>query len=142
MEIFFHTIHIVNANDYTKEQLDVWAPESSLNIERWAKKFAQTKPLVAVSGDTVVGFAEFEDNGHIDCFYCHHEWIGKGVGTTLMNAIFKKAKAKNIRRIFVEASITAKPFFENKGFTTQEEQQVEKGGIKLTNYKMEKLINP
>lgn len=24
-ELFYHTVHTVNAKDYTKEQLDVWA---------------------------------------------------------------------------------------------------------------------
>ena len=24
-ELFYHTVHIVNAKDYTKEQLDAWA---------------------------------------------------------------------------------------------------------------------
>lgn len=26
-ELFYHTVHTVNAKDYTKEQLDVWADE-------------------------------------------------------------------------------------------------------------------
>lgn len=25
IELFYNTVHIVNAKDYTKEQLDVWA---------------------------------------------------------------------------------------------------------------------
>lgn len=136
-EIFFNTIHEVNAKDYSKDQLEVWAPTSTLNSEGWAKKFNRTKPLVAVFGDKIVGFAEFEEDGHIDCFYCHHEWIGKGVGSALMKAIFRKAEELDIHRIFVEASITARSFFEKNGFVVLKEQQVVKDGVKLTNYKME-----
>ena len=136
-EIFFNTIHEINAKDYSKDQLEVWAPTSTLNSEGWAKKFTRTKPLVAVFEDKIVGFAEFEGNGHIDCFYCHHEWIGKGVGSALMKAIFRKAEELDIHRIFVEASITARPFFEKNGFVVLKEQQVVKDGVKLTNYKME-----
>ncbi|MHB1949598.1 MAG: GNAT family N-acetyltransferase [Gammaproteobacteria bacterium] len=43
--------------------------------------------MVAVMDDKIVGFAELEDNGHIDCFYCHHEYQGCGVGSALMREI-------------------------------------------------------
>ncbi len=138
--IYFHTIHRINIKHYTQEQVDVWAPESSLEGEGWKKKFLRTNPIVAVIEDKVVGFAEFEPDGHIDCFYCHHEWIGKGVGSALMNEIFIRAKNSNINRIFSEVSITAKPFFEKQGFVVLSEQKIVRKGIELTNYKMEKKL--
>lgn len=33
-ELFFNTVHTVNAKDYSKEQLDVWAPEIP-DFEKW-----------------------------------------------------------------------------------------------------------
>lgn len=77
--IYFNTIHKINIQHYTEEQIDVWAPATSLETKEWEKKFSRTKPIIATVGDEIVGFAEFNPNGHIDCFYCHHEWIGKGV---------------------------------------------------------------
>lgn len=137
-EIYYNTIHTVNREHYTQEQLDVWAPKSSLSRERWAKKFLRTNPFVALMGDQIVGFAEFEENGHIDCFYCHHLFQGKGVGKALMEAIVSEALKKGIRRIFAEVSITAKPFFEKQGFITIKEQTVTLNSIPLTNYVMER----
>ena len=64
-EIYFNTIHRINIKDYTQEQVDVWAPESSLEEEGWKKKFLRTNPIIAVVGDKIVGFAEFEPNGLI-----------------------------------------------------------------------------
>ena len=49
-EIYFNTIHRINIKDYTQEQVDVWAPESSLEEEGWKKKFLRTNPIVAVVG--------------------------------------------------------------------------------------------
>lgn len=138
--IFFNTIHRINIQHYTKEQVDVWAPPSSLETEGWAKKFLKTKPIVATSGDQVIGFAEFEPNGHIDCFYCHDEWIGKGVGSALMQEILQRAKNGNIHLIFSVVSITAKPFFEKWGFRVVREQKVVKKGVELTNFKMERAL--
>jgi putative acetyltransferase len=139
--IFFNTIHLINSKDYTKEQVDVWAPITSLDGERWSKKFLRTNPFVAVVGREIVGFAEFEPNGHIDCFYCHHEWIGKGVGSSLMRKIHEEARQQKIDRIFSEVSITAKPFFERHGFATICEQTISRNGVELINYKMEKFLD-
>jgi putative acetyltransferase len=135
--IFYNTVHRINIQHYTKEQVDVWAPESVLESVSWAKRFLKTRPIIAVVGEQIVGFAEFMPDGHIDCFYCHHEWIGKGVGAALMAEILEKARKHHITRIFVKASITAKPFFEKHGFVMVAKQIVVRSGIELANYEME-----
>ncbi len=140
-KIYYYTIHNINCRDYTKEQLDVWAPKTSLLPEGWLKKFQRTKPFVATANGKVVGFAEFERNGHIDCFYCHHDWIGKGVGLALLKVINKKAVEYKLDKIFAEVSITAKSFFEKNGFKVKREQEVERKGVKLVNFQMEKRID-
>ncbi len=136
--IFFNTIHNINSKDYSSEQINAWAPP--IEIERWIKKWRKVPPFVAVLNDTIVGFAEFEENGHIDCFYCHHEYQRCGVGTVLMNTIEDEAKKNNIKTIYAEVSITAKPFFAEKGFKIVKEQSVNVRGINLTNFVMEKIL--
>ena len=138
-DIYYNTIHQINIQHYTEEQVKAWAPETSLESSEWAKKFQKTKPLVAVINEIIVGFVEFEPNGHIDCFYCHHKYIGCGVGSTLMESVYERAIQKGIKRIFAEVSITARPFFEKHGFTA-EEQTVVLRGVKFINYKMEKFL--
>jgi len=138
--IYYNTIHQINIQHYTEEQVNVWAPTSSLETEGWAKKFTRTKPIIAIVDDEIVGFAEFEPNGHIDCLYCHHKWIGKGAGSALMKEIFKRAKNDHIHHIFSEVSITAKPFFEKHGFRVVTEQTIVRKAIELTNFKMERTI--
>lgn len=144
-ELFFHTIHSINIRDYTEEQIEAWAPQSTFldpsKVKEWTKRFARTKPIIALIEDKIVGFAELEPNGHIDCFYCHHEWIGKGVGSALMQEVYKRAKNNHTKRIFTEASITAKPFFESHHFVIIEKQTVYLNGVGLTNYKMERSIS-
>lgn len=137
--IYYHTIHNINIRDYSEEQVNAWAPYDSVeDYSGWQKKLAMVRPFVAVINDIIVGFAEFEPNGHIDCFYVHHEFQGKGVGSALMVAIVDKAQKEDIVRIFAEVSITARPFFEAKGFQLVKEQQVTIRGVKLTNFVMEK----
>ena len=33
IKLFYQTVHIVNAKDYTKEQLNVWAPDNINSLE-------------------------------------------------------------------------------------------------------------
>lgn len=139
--IFYHTIHTIHRRDYTEEQVNAWAPhDSAENYSGWQKKLAKVKPYVAVVNETIVGFAEFETSGHIDCFYVHHEWQSKGIGSALMKAIIQKAEKQSISRIFAEVSITAKPFFEHKGFRVVKEQTVTLRGAELKNFVMEKYF--
>ncbi len=137
--IYYNTIHNINSQDYSEEQVNEWAPSSSLELTGWKKKWENIIPLVALLDNKIVGFAEFESNGHIDCFYVHHEHQGQGVGSSLMNAIFNKANTLQLKRLFAEVSITAKPFFESKGFKVLKQQSVNIRGTALTNYIMEKV---
>jgi putative acetyltransferase len=139
MDIFYNTIHKVNIKDYNQSQVDAWAPKSNLKLEDWKKRFSRTYPIIATVDEKIVGFAEFKSNGYIDCFYIHHEWIGRGIGKALMEEIFIRAKKNNIKRIFVDVSITAKPFFEKMGFSVLREQIIIRKGVELKNYPMEKI---
>jgi len=140
--LYYNTVHNINIRDYSEEQVNVWAPYKSLkDYSRWQKKLKNTKPFVGVINKTIVGFAEFELNGEIDCFYVHHEYQGKGVGSALIGAIFKRANQENISYIFAEVSITARQFFERKGFTVVREQAVNFQGVKMNNFVMEKHLN-
>ncbi|MCC0176602.1 GNAT family N-acetyltransferase [Waterburya agarophytonicola K14] len=83
---------------------------------------------------------ELESNGHIDCFYTHYQYQGKGVGTKIYQTIENKAIELNLPRLYLEASITAKPFFIHQGFVKLKKQQVVCRGEKFTNYLMEKRL--
>jgi putative acetyltransferase len=139
MKLFYDTIHEINICDYTQEQVDAWAPES-MDYEVWHKRLQAKLPYIAENNGQIVGFGELEVDGHIDCFYCHSKYQRKGIGSKLLSHIENTAKLQIIKRLYTEASITAKPFFEQKGFSVVTEQQVELRGVWLKNYVMEKHL--
>ena len=141
VNIYYNTCHKVLIQNYTQAQVNALAPPEKLQVTGWARKWSELKPLVATCDHQLVGFAEFEANGHIDCFYCHHEWIGMGVGTLLMNTILDKAHSDHIKRIYAEVSLTARPFFYSKGFTVVKQQTIERKGVQLINFIMEKWLD-
>ncbi|WP_414565702.1 MULTISPECIES: GNAT family N-acetyltransferase [unclassified Anabaena] len=140
MDLFYNTIHEVNIRDYTKEKIDAWAPVK-MDVEVWLNSLKSKFTYVIEKNGKIVGFGELEANGHIDKFFCHKDFQGQGIGTMILEQIESKARSLGIKRLFVEASITAKPFFANKNFLLVTEQEVELRGQKLINFVMEKLVN-
>lgn len=145
MQLFYDTIHTINRRDYTKAQIDAWAPET-MEVEAWVKGLSHDRKVVyvaevSVAGkEQIIGFGELENDGHIDCFYCHKDFQGQGVGTQLLQQIESDAQALGLQRLFVEVSITAKPFFEKRGFVVLAKQAVQIRGQSLINFRMEKWL--
>jgi len=135
--LFYETIHEVNIRDYTQEQVDTWAP-CEMDFARWVESLKRKMTFVADKDGLIVGFGELEDSGHIDRFYCHKAYQGVGVGTKLLAAIEAEAKQRGITRLFAEVSITARPFFEKRGFKVSAEQVVTVRNVDFINYRMER----
>lgn len=139
--LFYSTIHEINIQDYTPEQVDAWAPPlSTWDMGKWDSSFKNKFIVVAEDKTELAGFGELEPNGHIDRFYISKNFIGKGVGKEIYSRLEKEALKNFLPELFVEASITAKPFFEKLGFVVQKRQQVERRGVLLTNYVMTKML--
>lgn len=46
-ELFYQTVHTVNAKDYTNEQLNVWA-DGNVNLKEWNKSFLIHNTFVCI----------------------------------------------------------------------------------------------
>jgi putative acetyltransferase len=139
--LFYETVRSVNREDYSEEQVKAWAPGVP-GPDEWHARMAARKTLVAEEGGEVVGFAELEEDGHLHMLYLREDAVGRGVGRGLYGAVEREAKAEGLRRIFTEASITARPFFERRGFRVVREQTVVVRGVAMTNFAMEKPLDP
>jgi len=132
-ELFYNTVHTINVKDYTKEQLDVWAT-GDVDLEKWNQSFEEHYSLVAIDDEEIVGFGDINKAGYLDRLYVHSEYQGKGIATAICNQLEHAVQGN----IVTHASITARPFFEKRGYRVMKEQQVERQGVFLTNFIMEK----
>jgi putative acetyltransferase len=139
-QLFHDTVREVNLRDYSSSQVQAWAPDD-LHFRNWAEVCAQRFTFVADDNGTIAGFGELEANGHIDCFYCHKNYQRRGVGSQIYQAIEAKAIELQLSRLFVEASITAKPFFQQMGFAIVQKQEVVRRSETFINYQMEKFLS-
>ncbi|MBD1997594.1 GNAT family N-acetyltransferase [Leptolyngbya sp. FACHB-541] len=138
--LFHDTVHAVNIRDYSSNQVNAWAPDD-VHFRNWTEVCSSRFTYVADDEGVIAGFGELEVSGHIDCFYCHTNYQRCGVGKQLYQAIEAKAIELELKLLFVEASITAKPFFERMGFSVVKEQEVTRRGETFINYAMEKFLN-
>lgn len=132
-ELFYNTVHTVNAKDYTKEQLDAWATGQA-DLEDWDASFQSHITLVAEVDGRLAGFGDMTEEGYLDRLYVHRDYQGLGIATAICDALEGKVQGS----ITTHASLTARPFFAHRGYRVLREQQVERRGILLTNFVMEK----
>lgn len=134
-ELFYNTVHTINARDYTPAQLNVWAT-GTVDLEAWNQSFLAHYTVVAVKDDQIIGFGDIDNTGYLDRLYVHKDHQHQGVATAICSQL--EQSVPNVSKRTTHASITAKPFFLSRGYQVVKEQQVIRGGIALTNFIMEK----
>lgn len=141
-QLFYHTVHTVNAKDYTPKQRNAWA-DGKVDLEKWNQSFLEHHTFVAVEllhgKEKITGFGDIDDSGYLDRLYVHKDYQGMGIGKALCRELEAAVASKELS---THASITARPFFEKLGYQVVREQQVERKGVLLSNYVMEKHRGP
>lgn len=133
--LFYDTVHTVNAADYTPRQLDAWAT-GQVDLDAWDASLRAHLSLVAEEDGRIIGFGDLDaPSGYLDRLYVHKDYQRQGVASALCDRLEAAAEG----RVYTHASITARPFFEKRGYCVQKQQQVERRGELLTNFVMEKI---
>lgn len=101
----------------------------------------------------IIGFGDMDDTGYLDRLYVHKDYQGRGVATAICDRleeefclsrgrIFQNSAVQKRKNdtFTTHASITARPFFEKRGYTVVKAQQVVRKGISIRNYIMRKRI--
>lgn len=135
-ELFYQTVHSINAKDYTDEQLNVWAT-GNVDLKEWNQSLSGHFSLVAIKDGIIAGFGDIDKTGYLDRLYVHKDYQNQGIATAICD---KLEHAFGVSKITTHASITAKPFFLHRGYNIIREQQVIRADIPLTNYIMEKPL--
>lgn len=138
-KLYIETIQHVCKNDYNSAQIDVWI-SGAKNTERWIDVINTQFVLLATIEDKIVGFGTLKDGNYIDFFYIHKEFQRQGIANKILTELELEAKNKHSKVITSDVSITARPFFEKKGFIVKTEQRNIRLGVELINYKMEKSL--
>ena len=137
--LFVETIQSVCKNDYNQEQIKAWT-SGVKNKERWTEVIEKQFVLLAIINNQIAGFGTLKDGNYIDFFYIHKDFQRQGIANKILTELELEAKKYNSKIITSDISITAKPYFEKKGFIIKAEQKNIRLNVELINYRMEKEL--
>lgn len=138
IDIFLRAIREIASKDYSPAQVAAWAKMD--DRDGWAERRSSRPTWLAECDGVPVGFSDLMPDGYLDMMFVHPDYQGIGVASLLLHTVEAEARKSGLTRISTEASLTARPFFERKGFVILARQEVEKRGETLANFRMEKML--
>jgi putative acetyltransferase len=139
-DLYRVTIRRVSSQHYSPEQVEAWAGTAKRN-ESFLRRIDSQYFLIAEAEKRLAGFASITTDGsYVDFMYVDHLFQRQGVAGKLYAALEAYACTQRARNIESDVSITARPFFECKGFEVVQAQELLIAGVMLTNFKMRKTL--
>jgi putative acetyltransferase len=119
-----HHVHVNSvrqlcAGDYTPEQIEAWVGHLDPETLRQYMINGASDEVLFVAEDnnsTIIGFSSFDKNGDINAVYVHPDYIRKGVGKQLLNAVETEALVHKFKKLQISASITAIHFYKSQSY--------------------------
>ena len=139
VQIFQAAIAELTSDDYSEAQQEAWASVAD-DVADFAAKLGGQLTLVATLDGEPVGFASLAGKDKIDMLYVHPDAAGQGAGATLADALEKLAGARGAEKLTVDASDTARGFFEHRGYVAQSRNSISIGDEWLANTTLTKTL--
>ena len=134
-QMFRSTVLNVSLRDYTNEEVMDWASCGD-DVAHWKDLLSQNCYIGAFDErDRMAGFSSMNKKGYLHSMFVHKDMQGKGVATQLLEEVEKMAVAYGVTEITSEVSLTARPFFERKGYKVVKSQKCRANKLMLTNFK-------
>jgi len=126
-------------DDYTDDQIAAWMGKRLASEYR---QYIEKSPFfVSTLGDKVTGYAAYNPNlQELLAVYVDPDFVRQGAATSLVNAILSDARSRGVDSLWLDASLTAVPFYEAAGFTPMRETTHVFGGVQLECLRMETIV--
>lgn len=139
-EIFRESILELTSDDYSEAQQEAWVGAID-DLETFARRLSGQLTLIATLEGSPVAFASLAGNSKIDMLFVHPAASGQGAAALLADALEKLAGARGAEKLSVDASDTARGFFEKRGYAAQQRNSVLVGDEWLANTTLSKTLN-
>jgi len=139
VKIFRSSIEELAAEDYSPGQIEAWMSVAE-DEQGFGARLQGMLTLVATIGGLPAGFVSLKGTEEIDMLYVAAGVARQGIATLLVGAVEKLAGARGAKRLTADASDTARPFFEVRGFVAERRNTVILGDEWLGNTTMTKTL--
>jgi putative acetyltransferase len=131
-------VRVTASRYYAPDQIAAWlsiAPDA----ERIRTIYADGRSAFVACdpGGEPVAFSDHDDAGHIFFLYCAPSAGRRGAASLLMDAVEDSARRAGIDRLDSDASEAALGFFLKRGFRHVRRQDLEIGGVRIHNHRVE-----
>lgn len=133
-DLFQNTVLSVNRADYTQAEVEDWAFCGN-NMDKWINAYYF---IVALNQESrIIGFASISSEGYLYSMFVHKDFQRQGVASILLYDIECYGRRCKFAEIQADVSLTARPFFEKRGYQVVEEQFRRTYQLELINFKMQ-----
>ena len=115
--LYVTSVRTLGSADYTNEQIEVIIKLN--NAESYLQDIKTNKIIifVAEAEAKIVGFGSISENGRgIGDLFVLPDYTRQGIATLLLETLEQIALQKGVSKLWVMASLTAKPFYLSRGF--------------------------
>lgn len=138
-QVFYDAVRQGAAEFYDEAQRAAWAAEVPNSVV-WRDRLNAQTTFVAVADEQLIGYMTLAEDGYIDLAFVRPDRIGTGVAKALYAEVEAKAIEFGASRLYSQASYLAKRFLERRGWSVLKPQTIERHGVELTNFVMEKPL--
>ena len=133
-ELFRRAVLHIEASHYSDSEKAAWI-QGADNGAFWQKRIGRGCIRLAAQNDRILGFIEYlPEQNHLDCLFTDPVHQRQGVASALLSAVLPQADAD--KTVTADVSAAALPFFKKQGFILQHQNQIQRNGLVLINYRM------
>ena len=133
-ELFRRAVLHIEASHYSDSEKAAWI-QGADNAAFWQKRIGRGCIRLAAQNDRILGFIEYlPEQNHLDCLFTDPAHQRQGVASALLSAVLPQADAD--KTVTADVSAAALPFFKKQGFILQHQNQIQRNGLVLINYRM------
>ena len=133
-ELFHRAVLHIETSHYSDSEKAAWI-QGADNAAFWQKRIGRSCIRLAAQNDRILGFIEYlPEQNHLDCLFTDPAHQRQGVASALLSAVLPQADAD--KTVTADVSAAALPFFKKQGFILQHQNQIQRNGSVLINYRM------
>ncbi len=135
--VFREAVLVTAADHYDADQRQAWS--AAADDPAFPADLARGLTMVAEWQQETAGFAQLVED-RITLIYVHPDTARLGIATLLYQHLEDEARIQGRERLVTEASQVAHDFFLFLGFQPEAEEIVQRGGVALTRWRMQKPL--